>query len=91
MRTLAKDVHVHLCQPENEAVSKYRDLRDWLRTGETDRAMDADTRKMLAPQRWADMNEYAENRGACPGQGSAALLESTQTEDSRAWRFQAAS
>lgn len=60
MRTPAKDVHVHVFHPENEAVSKYRDLRDWLRTDETDRALYADTKRMLARQRWSDMNDYAD-------------------------------
>ena len=60
LRTPAKDVHVHVFHPENDAVPKYRDLRDWLRVDGTDRALYADTKKLLARQRWSDMNDYAD-------------------------------
>ena len=60
LRTRAKDVHVHVFHPGDDAVPKYRDLRDWLRVDEADRTLYADTKKLLARQRWSDMNDYAD-------------------------------
>ena len=60
LRTPARDVHLHVFHPENDAVAKYRDLRDWLRTDEADRALYADTKMVLARRPWSDMNEYAD-------------------------------
>ena len=39
VRTPARDVHVHLYEPDHEAVSAYLDLRDWLRVDADDRAL----------------------------------------------------
>jgi hypothetical protein len=47
-RAIVKDVHLHVFSPENEAVPKYRDLRNWLRVDETDRALYADTKLLRA-------------------------------------------
>ena len=60
LRTPAKDVHVHVFRPGDDAVPPYRELRDWLRIDETDRALYANTKKMLARKQWSDMNDYAD-------------------------------
>lgn len=60
LRTPSKDVHLHVFSADSDAVPNYRDLRDWLRVDETDRALYSDTKRMLAQRQWADMNQYAE-------------------------------
>ena len=59
-RTPSRDVHVHLYEPDHEAVSAYLDLRDWLRTDAADRALYERTKRRLATRTWTDMNEYAD-------------------------------
>ncbi len=60
VRTPARDVHVHLYEPDHEAVSAYLDLRDWLRVDADDRALYEGTKRRLATRTWTDMNEYAD-------------------------------
>jgi GrpB-like predicted nucleotidyltransferase (UPF0157 family) len=60
VRTPERDVHVHLYEPDDEAVSAYLDLRDWLRVDAGDRALYERTKRRLATQTWADMNDYAD-------------------------------
>ena len=60
VRTPARDVHVHLYEPDHEAVSAYLDLRDWLRVDADDRALYERTKRRLATRTWTDMNEYAD-------------------------------
>ena len=51
---------MHLYEPDDEAVSAYLDLRDWLRTDADDRALYAGTKRRLATRTWTDMDEYAD-------------------------------
>ncbi len=60
VRTPARDVHVHLYEPDHPAVRAYLDLRDWLRVDAADRALYAATKRRLAAQAWSDMNAYAD-------------------------------
>ena len=60
LRTPARDVHVHLYEPDHEAVSAYLDLRDWLRTDADDRGLYERTKRALATRTWTDMNAYAD-------------------------------
>ncbi|MCB5282023.1 GrpB family protein [Arthrobacter sp. AL08] len=85
LRTPAKDVHVHVFNPEDEAVSKYRDLRDWLRVDETDRTLYAYTKKLLARQRWSDMNDYADAKTDVISQilAHATVWRANRSESSR--------
>ena len=59
-RTPARDVHMHLYEPDHEAVSAYLDLRDWLRVDADDRTLYGSTKRRLATRNWTDMNEYAD-------------------------------
>ena len=59
-RTPSRDAHVHLYEPDHEAVGAYLDLRDWLRADAEDRAMYERTKRELATRTWTDMNEYAD-------------------------------
>jgi len=59
-RTPARDVHVHLYEPDSEAVGAYLDLRDWLRVDAGDRALYEQTKRRLARLTWTDTNEYAD-------------------------------
>ena len=59
-RTPERDVHVHVYQPRASAVTDYLDLRDWLRRSALDRTLYAETKRALATQQWADMNDYAD-------------------------------
>ena len=60
LRTPARDVHVHVYEPEHAAVSAYLDLRDWLRVDADDRALYERTKRLLATRTWTDMNAYAD-------------------------------
>jgi GrpB-like predicted nucleotidyltransferase (UPF0157 family) len=60
VRTPARDVHVHIVEVGNEAVTEYLLLRDHLRTDPRDRALYERTKRALVEQDWADMNDYAE-------------------------------
>lgn len=60
LRTPALDVHLHVFHPDDAAVRDYRDLRDWLRADDADRALYAATKRRLARQHWSDMNHYAD-------------------------------
>lgn len=60
LRTPARDVHVHLVEPHDDAVDAWLDLRDWLRVDADDRALYARTKRRLALRTWSDMNEYAD-------------------------------
>jgi len=60
VRTPRRDVHVHLYEPDHEAVRAYLDLRDWLRVDADDRALYERTKRLLATRTWTDMNEYAD-------------------------------
>ncbi|MCZ2821303.1 GrpB family protein [Modestobacter sp. VKM Ac-2977] len=59
-RTPERDVHIHVYQPDSPAVTDYLDLRDWLRQSAQDRNLYATTKRALAKQQWADMNDYAD-------------------------------
>lgn len=59
-RTPERDVHVHVYEPADQAVANYLDLRDWLRTDESDRALYATTKRELARQDGVDINDYAD-------------------------------
>lgn len=59
-RTPARDVHIHLYEPNHPAVSAYLDLRDWLRVDADDRALYERTKRQLATRTWEDMNDYAD-------------------------------
>lgn len=60
MRSPSKDVHIHVFSADDPAIPNYLDLRDWLRTDESDRILYATTKRRLAQHRWSDMNYYAE-------------------------------
>jgi GrpB-like predicted nucleotidyltransferase (UPF0157 family) len=60
VRTPARDVHVHVYEPDRPEVRDYLDLRDWLRVDAQDRELYAATKRQLARQQWADMNDYAD-------------------------------
>ena len=59
-RTPERDVHIHVYAPDDQAVADYLDLRDWLRTSESDRALYEATKRDLARREWTDMNHYAD-------------------------------
>lgn len=60
LRTPARDVHLHVYEPEHPEVRNHLDLRDWLRADADDRDLYANTKRLLARQRWSDVNEYAD-------------------------------
>jgi GrpB-like predicted nucleotidyltransferase (UPF0157 family) len=80
LRTPSKDVHVHVLAPDSDEVTRHRDLRDWLRVDDADRALYAATKKRLARMQWSDMNYYADAKTEVIGQ----ILE-----HARRWRRQA--
>ena len=59
-RTPERDVHLHVYAPEDQAVTDYLDLRDWLRQSPSDRALYEATKRDLAQREWSDMNHYAD-------------------------------
>ncbi len=60
LRTAARDVHLHVYEPDRPEVRDYLDLRDWLRVDVDDRELYAAEKRRLAQQRWRDMNDYAD-------------------------------
>jgi len=77
-RSSARDVHIHVYEPDATAVTDYLDLRDWLRRSAQDRALYARTKRALATRQWADMNDYADAKSDV----IAAILGRA-----RVWRF----
>jgi len=60
VRTPALDVHVHIYQREDEAITRYLAFRDRLRSSADDRALYAATKRDLIAQGFDDMNAYAD-------------------------------
>ena len=60
LRTSARDVHLHVYEPDRPEVRDYLDLRDWLRVDPGDREFYAATKRRLAQQQWNDTNDYAD-------------------------------
>ncbi len=60
LRTPARDVHLHVYEPDRPEVRDYRDLRDWLRVDAADRELYAAAKRRLAQHQWNDMNDYAD-------------------------------
>jgi GrpB-like predicted nucleotidyltransferase (UPF0157 family) len=60
LRTVRRDTHLHVYQPDRAEVRDYLDLRDWLRVDAEDRALYAAEKRRLAEQQWRDMNDYAD-------------------------------
>jgi GrpB-like predicted nucleotidyltransferase (UPF0157 family) len=59
VRTPARDVHVHIFERGDPAVSEYLLLRDRLRSDPQDRALYERTKRALLRSQWEDMNAYA--------------------------------
>jgi GrpB-like predicted nucleotidyltransferase (UPF0157 family) len=64
VRTDALDVHVHVCGVGSEWERRHLLFRDWLRRDAGDREAYAALKCALAEREWADMNAYAEAKGA---------------------------
>ena len=60
VRTPARDVHVHIYEKDDPAVSTYLLFRDRLRTDADDRALYASTKEALIEQGFDDMNAYSD-------------------------------
>lgn len=60
LRAPDEDVHLHVCEPADQSVADYLDLRDWLRVSASDRALYAAVKRDLAQRAWVDMNDYAD-------------------------------
>ena len=78
LRTPARDVHLHVHEPDHPEVGALLDLRDWLRVSAADRDRYAATKRALAAQDWPDMNHYA-----------AAKTDVVREVLSRAWAWRA--
>lgn len=59
VRTPTRDVHVHIYEQGDPAVTAYLLLRDWLRSNANDRALYEGTKRSLLRSRWEDTNAYA--------------------------------
>ncbi len=75
-RSPEKDVHVHVHQPDDPAVTDLLDLRDRLRRSREDRALYAATKRALAGREWPDMDHYADAKSAV----IAEILSRARTE-----------
>lgn len=60
VRTPSRDVHVHVYERGDPAITDYLLLRDRLRTDADDRALYESTKTSLLRRRWDDMNAYAD-------------------------------
>ncbi|WP_218952100.1 GrpB family protein [Amycolatopsis anabasis] len=63
VRTVARDVHVHVCAAGSEWERRHLLFRDWLREHPKDREAYGRLKQELSARDWADMNEYAEAKG----------------------------
>ncbi len=59
-RTRSLDVHVHIYSPESPEISRNLTFRDRLRRHPEERLLYEQTKRTLATEDWADMNEYAD-------------------------------
>ncbi|WP_245884662.1 GNAT family N-acetyltransferase [Glaciihabitans tibetensis] len=60
MRTPERDVHVHIYERGDQAVTEYLVFRDHLRADADDRALYEETKRRLLAKDWDDMNAYAD-------------------------------
>lgn len=60
VRTPARDVHVHIYEKGDQAITNYLLFRDRLRTDADDRALYVRTKEALISQGFEDMNAYAD-------------------------------
>ena len=60
LRTVAKDVHVHVYSPGSPEIERHLLLRDHLRENGEDRELYARTKRDLASREWTSMEHYAE-------------------------------
>jgi GrpB-like predicted nucleotidyltransferase (UPF0157 family) len=60
LRTPERDVHVHVCGAGGDWEQRHLRLRDHLRESATDRCLYEVTKRGLARQEWATVNDYAE-------------------------------
>jgi len=63
-RTPERGVHVHLWVTGSEDVTRHLEFRDRLRASEADRRAYSDLKHRLAEREWADINDYADPKGA---------------------------
>jgi GrpB-like predicted nucleotidyltransferase (UPF0157 family) len=77
-RTHRKDVHLHVYEPDDQAVTDYLDLRDWLRVDSEDRERYAELKRNLSQRSWSDMNHYADAKSD--------VIQQVLTR-ARAWRL----
>jgi GrpB-like predicted nucleotidyltransferase (UPF0157 family) len=67
-RTPERDVHVHLWVAGSEDVTRHLAFRDRLRASEADRRAYSELKHRLAEREWADINDYADAKGALIGE-----------------------
>jgi len=60
VRTPERDVHVHILEKGDPAITRYLVFRDRLRSDADDRALYAETKKALIRQGFDDMNAYSD-------------------------------
>jgi len=64
LRTVARDVHVHVFTLGSSEINRHLALRDWLRANDADRELYASTKRSLAQQDWPTMQHYADAKTA---------------------------
>lgn len=63
VRTVERDVHVHICDTGSDWERRHLLFRDWLRRDAEDRAAYENLKRELARREWPDMNAYADAKG----------------------------
>ncbi|CAM4504096.1 GrpB family protein [Nocardia ninae] len=63
VRTVQRDVHVHIVTVGSDWERRQLLFRDWLRHSVDDRAAYEKLKRQLAQQNWPDMNAYADAKG----------------------------
>lgn len=59
LRTLARDIHLHVLSLGSSEIERYLLFRDRLRTNASDRQLYEGTKRALAAHSWPDMDSYA--------------------------------
>ncbi|MEX2170774.1 MAG: GrpB family protein [Pirellulales bacterium] len=77
LRTVARDVHIHVYSPQTPEIPRYLKFRDRLRTDVENRLRYEAVKRRLAKRSWKDMNEYAQAKSEIIER----ILQAAMTDD----------
>ena len=78
VRTLERDVHIHIFSPGCVEITRQLAFRDRLRINADDRRLYESVKRKLAQEDWVDMNAYAQAKAEVVEQITARALEKSE-------------